>query len=79
VRWLQKFIGKVIGERLQRAIAEMVFNFLPNGKLNYIPRHIKLVDKDPETQLDNIPNVVLQNDRLPPDTHSAAMGFHFLA
>jgi hypothetical protein len=56
----------------------MVFNFLPNGQLNYIPRHVKLVDKDLENQLDDIPNVV-QNDRLPPDTHSAAMGVHFLA
>jgi len=42
------------------------------------------VDKDPETQLDDKPNVFLQNDRLPPDIHSglsdgAAMGVHFLA
>jgi hypothetical protein len=62
----------------------MVFNFLPNGKLNCLPRHVNLVDKDLETQLDDKPNVFLQNDRLPPDIHSgqsdgADMGIHFLA
>jgi hypothetical protein len=69
---------------MKDAIAEMVFSFLPNGKSNYLPWHVKLVDKDPETQLVDKPNVFLQNDRLPPDIHSglsdgAAMGVHFLA